>query len=107
MPTTHATPALWTAGPAEIQTPLRRDDLRAMDNDGGLILLDPASGRVHDLGPTAALVWQYCDGQLSTQRVAECFAQTFEVDIETALEHVDRLIARLTERQLLGPRPNA
>lgn len=69
---------------------------RRLDNE--LMVRDPENGRVHFLNPTAALIWNCCDGQ---QRVADCVQQirlTFAIpasidvmaDVRTTLTELAR-----------------
>jgi hypothetical protein len=67
--------------------------------DGELCLYDWQRLKVHNLNPTASLVWQSCDGQTSPTRMAEQL-QT-ELNAPHAEELVWLTLARLEKAGLL------
>lgn len=99
----HATIALakphWTQDPFVL--PCRRGNLREHDLDGEAILFDPRTGNTYQLNRTALAVWRRCDGVTETREIAAGQCENFEVDFETALDHVEQLVALFTESGLL------
>src|SRR3989304_5956242 len=51
-------------------TPAKRANVLELDMGDGLILYNHDSSLVHHLNPSAALLWQLCDGDASVARLA-------------------------------------
>ncbi|AGY57687.1 PqqD family protein [Gloeobacter kilaueensis] len=55
----------------------RSDVLGEFLADGSAVLFDPLTSVAHELNPTAALVWDWCDGEHSADQIVaaveECF----------------------------------
>lgn len=83
----------WTSRHARINAPRRREDVTIESIGEDRIVSDPSSGATHHLNATAAMVWQWCDGNTMTRAMARRLTRHFDVDFETALDHVDQLIA--------------
>jgi hypothetical protein len=68
-----------------------------------LCLYDWKRQRLHTLNPTAALVWQQCDGQTSPADIAA------RLEAELSTPHADKLVwlslDRLAKAHLLEPKP--
>jgi hypothetical protein len=69
--------------------------------DGQAILCGPDTGNTYYLNETALAVWRRCDGVTETRKIAAEQCENFEVDFETALDHVEQLVALFTESGLL------
>ncbi len=48
--------------------------------DGEIVLYDPKRNRVHTLNPTAAVIWQLCDGSRTVDQLAEDMAIMYDMD---------------------------
>ncbi len=94
-------PPCWTSRDAVIVAPRRRDDLIPEELDGEVFLFDPQDGATHRLNPTALAVWRRCDGQTTTRQIAEQLTHTYDVGFDTALDHVDQLVASFAELRML------
>ncbi len=94
-----ATPPSWTD--AEIPMPLRRNEVRDYRIDGESVLFDPRSHKMYLLNQTALAVFRCCDGQTTMREVAESLTKTYRVVFETALDHVEQLVALFAASQLL------
>jgi hypothetical protein len=81
--------------------PLKRSDLNVRVVDGETLVLDLTSGLIHQLNPTANLVWEHCDGQSSIGEIANHLLQLYEVDVETAVNDVTEAVERLRELGLM------
>ena len=81
--------------------PRRRSDVVENVLDLEAILFDPVCGATHRLNETALAVWRQCDGITSTRQIAERLGDDYEVDPETALQHVEQLIVVFAEAGLL------
>lgn len=90
----------WTARDLFIPPP-RRTDLAVETLDGEALLYDPATGQTHRLSHGALSVWQQCDGNRTTKTLAQNQTEIFDIDFETALDHVEQLIALFAEGGLL------
>lgn len=77
-----------------------RPDLAVEDADGELIVLDKASGKVHQLNATASLVWSCLSDGLSIDETALALSEAFQVEAETARTDVQALIAQFEELKL-------
>jgi Coenzyme PQQ synthesis protein D (PqqD) len=82
--------------------PRVRPDLTARTVDGEAVLLDRASGRVHQFNQTASFIWSRLDGRTSPRDVATAVAETFDVDPETAGRDVEALLERFRTLNLLA-----
>ena len=85
-----------------IVPPHPRDDVLEEELDGELILFDPRSGNTYRLNETAVAVWRECNGVATTRDIATQLVQTYEVDLATALDHVEQTAVRLIQSKLLG-----
>ncbi len=88
------------AAEAKIIPPPRRSDLIEEELDGEVILFDPRDGNTHRLNQTALVVWRKCDGRRSAQQIAEQLTHTYDVGFDTALDHVEQLVARFGQLKL-------
>jgi hypothetical protein len=59
------------------QRPTIAEDLDVNETDDGLIIYQESTDRVHHLNPTAAVVFELCDGTRSAQDIARLVAETF------------------------------
>lgn len=91
----------WTLRDAKIVAPRSRHDIMEERLDHEAILVDPRSGHVHRLNETAMGVWHSCDGQRTTRQIAKQMTDIYDVEFEDALDHVDQLVARFAELNLL------
>ena len=81
--------------------PRRREDIVEHPFEQEAILYDPESGRVYFLNETGCTVWRQCDGRATTHHLARQHVDVYDVDFETALDHVEELIAFFAESVLL------
>ena len=51
----------------------RQNDLVVQEVFDELVIYDLERNQVHSLNPTAALVWQQCDGQTSPAQLADLY----------------------------------
>lgn len=73
-----------------VSLPLRRfDEIAERVLDGDLIVYDLKHQRVHILNPTAAFIWQRCDGQHALEDIVADLAQHFSEN--DAVIHADVL----------------
>ena len=55
------------------------DGLKITETEAGLEVLDPASGRRHELNLTAALVFELCSGDRSVASIVEVVRDAYEL----------------------------
>ncbi len=91
----------WTQRDAHIVVPPRRNDVVAEALDGQIILSDPDDGATHRLNASATAVWQHCDGRTTTRQIAETITKEYDVDFDTALDHVEQVLVLLAELRML------
>ena len=91
----------WTTRDLFIPPP-RRIDLSVETFDGEALLSDPVTGQTHRLSQGALNVWQLCDGNRTTMALAHRQTEIFDIDFETALDHVEQLVALFAEAGLLN-----
>lgn len=81
---------------------VRADLLYRQLADGGM-LYDSASGQVHHLNATAALVWEACQaGKKTAETVAE-LCRCYEVEIAQAGADVREILQAFVRAELLAP----
>jgi PqqD family protein of HPr-rel-A system len=90
----------WTTE-AKIVPPPRRTDIVEEELDGEVLLFDPQSGDTHRLNQTAFAVWQKCNGLTTTEEIAAELTCGYEVEFETALDHVEELVGLFAQSRLL------
>jgi hypothetical protein len=73
--------------------PRRRDGLTVHEVDGELLLFDLESAETHRLNETAYFVWEQCDGSTEPRQIAEALVETYEVQLSTATDHVEQILA--------------
>jgi len=57
----------------------RRKSLPSQRVQSELLVQDPVCGRVHFLNPTAAIIWDACDGQVTTGECDARLREAFEI----------------------------
>ncbi len=92
--------AHWTTQ-AVIVAPAPRRDVVEQELDAEVLLFDPQNGSTYRLNQTALAVWRACDGRASTHQIAKQLTETYDVDMETAFDHVEQLVMMFTDSQLL------
>ena len=76
-------------------------DVQEVEND--LLILDQASGQIHQLNASAAMVWKLCDGRQHVENIVENFIARFNIDMLTAWEDIDAILAQLVSLKLVEP----
>src|SRR5947199_474516 len=81
-----------------LKNPRVSDELLA---DGSMVLFHSASRRLLTLNPTAALVWDYCDGSHSPAAIASAVTSVFP-HVASVPDDVDRILVDLREHGMLS-----
>ena len=69
--------------------------------DGEIVLYDPKRNRVHTLNPTAAVIWQLCDGSRTADQLAEDMAILYTMDLSVIKGDLSQMLRELEESHLL------
>jgi Coenzyme PQQ synthesis protein D (PqqD) len=69
--------------------------------DGSMVLFHASTRRLLTLNPTAALVWEYCDGSHSPAAIAAAVSAVFP-DVPAVSDDVERILLDLREQGMLG-----
>lgn len=69
--------------------------------DGDLVVYDERRGRAYVLNPTAALVWELCDGSSDAESVARTLAQGYRRPYEETVADVRQFVREMGEAGLL------
>lgn len=84
----------------------RREEVLVEEIGGECVIYDPASQQAHRLNPTAAVVWEHCDGTRSADDLREIVSERFEVAEPRTV--VDMALMELSAAGLLeGGTPEA
>jgi pyrroloquinoline quinone biosynthesis protein D len=65
------------------------------------VILDRKTNHIHQLNETAARVWSLCDGRKTPSEIGWRLAQLFQVDAETAVPDVQRIVRAFERTGLL------
>jgi hypothetical protein len=68
-----------------------------------LVVYDQARQQVHNLNPTAAMIWRYCDGQTTVAEGAALLSEEFNILLDDKV--VWLAVEQLEEAQLLEQTP--
>ncbi len=68
-------------------------------------LHDPATGQVHFLNESAALIWDLCDGTRTLSDITREVARLYSRPVELVASDVERVLAELRTSGLLVPPP--
>jgi len=66
-----------------------------------LLLYDSQRNRTHYLNPTAAVIWELCDGTRTPQEIAEEILKVLPVDRERVLSDVERTLHQFAQKHIL------
>jgi PqqD family protein of HPr-rel-A system len=86
----------------DVVRPRRRLDLVVEPLDDEIVVHQPGSGEAHVLNPTAAFVWEQCDGAHADAEIAALLVGRYGVDDERALSDVRACLDRLAGLGLLA-----
>ena len=81
--------------------PKRRSDLSYRTINGEALILNRAEKRLHQLNPTASLIWDCCDGAADITAIIDRLTSAYEVDPSTARKDVEEVLSQLRRSNLL------
>jgi len=82
--------------------PKRRTDIISQDIDRESLILDSNGGVIHQLNPTASMIWQNCDGSKSISDIANILAENYLIGEDVAIKDVLETIISFQEKSLLN-----
>jgi hypothetical protein len=91
------------------ENPRRIEPLEVDEADDGLVVYDPATEMVHHLNPSAAVIFDLCDGSRDAEAIGQVLAQAYDLN-SPPLQDVTAGLSDLAERRLIrwtGHRPGA
>jgi hypothetical protein len=77
------------------------EGLDVSETDDGLVVYQESTDRVHHLNPTAAVVFELCDGTRTAHDIARVVAETFSLDHVPELE-INTCLEDLAREQLIA-----
>ena len=80
---------------------IRKETLLAHELDGELVLYDPDRDVVHTLNATAHAIWKQCDGAHGIEDIVRELTAHYDVSPEAARGDVERVLAQLSNLQLI------
>jgi PqqD family protein of HPr-rel-A system len=81
--------------------PKVRADLSFVPIDGEAILYDPESVRLHHLNPSAALIFQLCDGSGTVKELAKDIAEELGLPQDEILRQVRQVVGHFKHSGIL------
>jgi Coenzyme PQQ synthesis protein D (PqqD) len=79
--------------------PKKSDGLETDEVEDGFVVYQPDRARVHYLNPTANLILELCDGNLTGTEIAALIAQAYDL-AEPPWQEVEEALARLESEGL-------
>jgi hypothetical protein len=61
------------------QNPRRLESLELNEAEDGLVVYDPAGDMVHHLNPSAAVIFDLCDGTRDTDSIARVLGEAYDL----------------------------
>jgi Coenzyme PQQ synthesis protein D (PqqD) len=80
--------------------PRRLQSLEVNEAEDGLVIYDPARDMVHHLNPSAAIIFDLCDGTRDPNEIAHVLAEAYELHAPP-LEQAITGLRDLADRQLI------
>ena len=85
--------------------PIPESDVTAYPLDDELVLYDARTTVAHVLNPSAAKIWELCDGSRTLPELAQALSLTYGLDPQRAETDVSELVGTMRASGLLaGPR---
>ncbi len=81
--------------------PKKIDDFKLEEIDGEILLYSPKATQAVYLNQSAAVIWQMCNGELSTQEIIEVLQHQFPEDASTIADDVIETIEQLVSSKAI------
>jgi PqqD family protein of HPr-rel-A system len=85
--------------------PKVRTDLAVVEIEGEAVIYDARSGRLHHLNPTAAVIFQLCDGSGTIKELAAEIAEVTNLPQDEIARQVRRMVTSLRQAGMLDGKP--
>ncbi|MFC1462358.1 PqqD family protein [Verrucomicrobiota bacterium] len=82
--------------------PCRREGLWTQELGDEAAIYDRGDQQLHALNPSAAMIWQLCDGKHDVDTIAEELTRRFDAPIDQIRPEVVRILDELRAKSLLG-----
>ena len=82
--------------------PIHAADVASRVYGTDAVVISPEEGMVRLLNLTATRIWELADGSRSVGDIATALTLEYEVDFQQAYQSVTRLLAELSEKQLIA-----
>jgi hypothetical protein len=79
----------------------RAEALVVREVSDGILLLDIADDRIHQLNATAGFIWRHCDGVASAADIAVSVAREYAVEEAAATRDVEAALSELRALNLV------
>jgi hypothetical protein len=79
----------------------RAESLVVREVSDGILLLDMAADRIHQLNATAGFIWRHCDGVASAADIAASVAREYAVEEGAATRDVEAALNELRALNLV------
>lgn len=83
------------------ERPRVRNDLLAEIVNDEIVIVDSRLAQVHQLNPTASLVWDRLDGTHDVATLASLLTESFDIGAEVAFGDIEKLLVELAQLGLL------
>ena len=83
------------------RNPRRLESLEVNEAEDGLVIYDPDRDMVHHLNPSAALIFDLCDGTRDPESIARLLGEAYQLD-SPPLEQAIVALHELADRQLIS-----
>jgi hypothetical protein len=94
-----------TARTMIVQNPRQLESLEVNEAEDGLVVYDPAADMVHHLNPSAAVIFDLCDGTRDPESIARVLGEAFHLR-PPPLEEAIAGLRELADRQLISWDPH-
>jgi len=85
----------------DVQTyPKRAEGLEVLQADEGYVIYEERNDRVHYLNPVAALIYELCNGDASTESITEMVQQSFDL-VDTPAAEVTKALEQMKDEGLI------
>jgi len=82
--------------------PKVRDELTVVELDGEAVVYDESTSRIHQLNPTATIIFKLCDGTSTVREMAEDISSAFAVGAAEVQQQIRVLIRDFRRRGFLS-----
>jgi len=85
--------------------PRKREDILVRGLDDGTVLHDEKTSQVFTLNTTAALIWEYCDGETPIREMVKELSGVSDMKPDELLQDVRGIVQDFEKRGLLQKEP--